>query len=212
MRGYFGIGIDQASKSGNIGNLVRTAHAFGASFTFVINPYKDPIHGKSIAKDHADTAKSAGSMPLFEVDKLDDLPRPVGCRLIAVELTDEAIDLPSFRHPTQALYVLGGERYEVSQDVLNAADQVVKIPTRFSLNVATAGAIIMYDRMRTLGRYADRPVMAASDPGAAPHHKHGGPISRIARRAAREKAQQDKERAKQNAALFGLDPDRPDDV
>jgi tRNA G18 (ribose-2'-O)-methylase SpoU len=35
-RGYFTIGIEGASKAVNFGNLLRSAHAFGASFVFTI--------------------------------------------------------------------------------------------------------------------------------------------------------------------------------
>ena len=202
MRGYFGIGIDQVSKAGNLGNLVRTAHAFGAAFAFAINPYKDPVSGKSVAQDHADTAKSAAAMPVFEVDSLADLPIPQGARIVAVELSEDAIDLPSFRHPKRALYVLGGERFEVSRQVLDRADDVIRIPTRFSLNVATAGAIVMYDRHRLLGGYADRPVMPGQMPLQAGDHRHGGPISRIERRRAREQARTDALRHREKQALL----------
>jgi len=38
MRGYFAIGIEGVSKAGNMGNLIRTAHGFGAAFVFTIAP------------------------------------------------------------------------------------------------------------------------------------------------------------------------------
>jgi len=34
VRGYFGVGVESLSKPMNLGALQRTAHAFGASFTF----------------------------------------------------------------------------------------------------------------------------------------------------------------------------------
>ncbi|MEE8144119.1 MAG: TrmH family RNA methyltransferase, partial [Kiloniellales bacterium] len=34
MRGYFAIGVEGISKPMNLGNLLRSAHAFGASFFF----------------------------------------------------------------------------------------------------------------------------------------------------------------------------------
>ena len=34
MRGYFGFGAEGISKPMNMGNLVRSAHAFGAKFIF----------------------------------------------------------------------------------------------------------------------------------------------------------------------------------
>ena len=39
MRGYFGIGVERVSKPMNVGNLFRTAHAFGASFVFTVNAH-----------------------------------------------------------------------------------------------------------------------------------------------------------------------------
>ena len=38
MRGYFAIGVEGISKPMNLGNLLRSAHAFGASFFFTIAP------------------------------------------------------------------------------------------------------------------------------------------------------------------------------
>ena len=37
MRGYFGVGADGISKAMNLGNLLRIAHAFGASFFFTLH-------------------------------------------------------------------------------------------------------------------------------------------------------------------------------
>ena len=37
MRGYFGIGAEGISKPMNLGNLIRSAHAFGASFVFLVD-------------------------------------------------------------------------------------------------------------------------------------------------------------------------------
>jgi len=36
MRGYFGVGVEGISKSYNLGAVLRTANAFGASFAFTI--------------------------------------------------------------------------------------------------------------------------------------------------------------------------------
>ena len=37
MRGYFGIGVEGISKTFNVGNLFRSAHAFDASFVFTVD-------------------------------------------------------------------------------------------------------------------------------------------------------------------------------
>ena len=36
MRGYFGIGVENVSKAMNAGAVMRTAHAFGANFSFFV--------------------------------------------------------------------------------------------------------------------------------------------------------------------------------
>ena len=39
MRGYFGFGAEGISKPMNMGNLVRSAHAFGAQFVFTVSAH-----------------------------------------------------------------------------------------------------------------------------------------------------------------------------
>ncbi len=38
-RGYFAIGAEHISKQLNLGNMVRSAHAFGASFVFTVGAH-----------------------------------------------------------------------------------------------------------------------------------------------------------------------------
>jgi tRNA C32,U32 (ribose-2'-O)-methylase TrmJ len=66
----------------------------------------------------------------------------------------------------------------LSPEILQRCRHVIKIPTSFSLNVATTGAIILYDRIRTLGNYGERPVSTSGEPLPALEHVHGGPIRR----------------------------------
>lgn len=177
MRGYFGIGAEGISKAMNLGNLMRTAHAFGASFTFTIE-----AEARARIVRLADTAASDGQVPHYPYDRFEDFRLPKGCELVGVEFTDEAIPLPSFRHPARAAYVFGSERGSLSPRLQALCRHIVKIPTGFCLNVATAGAIVMYDRAITMGRFGERPV-AAGGP-AAPftpkeHHEWGAPLLRL---------------------------------
>ena len=171
-RGYFAIGAERISKQLNVGNLVRSAHAFGASFVFTVGAHY------SAHEARADTSKTPAHVPLYQWESADDIMLPRGCKLVGVELTDDAIDLPSFRHPLQAAYILGPERGELSPEILERCDHVVKIPTAFCINVAMAGAIVMYDRVRSLGRFAPRPVTAGGPMAMRPKHVHGKPKRR----------------------------------
>jgi len=153
LRGYFAIGSERISKPMNLGSLLRSAHAFGASFFFTISPAFDPREVKL-----SDTSDAARHLPLYSYRTVEELVLPRGCALVGVELTEAAVELPSFRHPQAAAYVLGPERGSLSQALQARCDFLVRIPTRFCVNVGTAGAIVMYDRMLSAGRFARRPV------------------------------------------------------
>lgn len=170
MRGYFGIGIEGVSKEMNIGNLFRTAHAFGASFAFTVAAaYRQRVGGRS------DTSDSPGSMPFYAFPNVNEMLLPARCKLVGIELLDESIELPSFNHPTQAAYILGPERGELSPEMQEHCDFVIKIPAKFCINVGVAGAIVMYDRMRCMGRFAPRPVRTGGPTEEIRLHTHGGP-------------------------------------
>jgi tRNA G18 (ribose-2'-O)-methylase SpoU len=153
MKGYFGIGVEGVSKAVNVGTLFRTAHAFGASFVFTLGAQYNRREGS-----RSDTSDTPRSVPTYDFVDLESFRLPQGCRLVGIEITDQAIELPSFRHPRQAAYILGAEREGLSANVQSICDYVVKIPTRFSVNLGIAGALIMYDRLLCLGRHAERPV------------------------------------------------------
>lgn len=173
MRGYFGIGAERISKAMNVGSLFRTAHAFGASFAFTVDArYKR----RDMAK--ADTSDTAGQLPFYRFPDLDSMVLPEGCEIVGVELTDDAIDLPSFRHPQKAAYVLGPERGSLSADMLQRCSHIIKIPTTFCINVGLAGAITLYDRKISLGGFQARPMRAGGPSEPAPAHVHGGPMLR----------------------------------
>ncbi len=170
-RGYFGIGVEGVSKSANVGALLRTAHAFGAAFCFVLGAGWD-----SRASRLADTADTPRHVPLWRFPDLDALRLPQECALVGVELLEEATELPSFRHPLNAAYVLGPERSSLSPALLARCQHVVRIPTRFALNLSVVGALVLYDRLLQHGRFADRPVGSRGPAGTAPSAaSHGSP-------------------------------------
>src|SRR5271167_1817214 len=118
-RGYFGIGAEGISKSANVGALLRTGHAFGASFCFTIGTGWD-----SRASHTADTPLH---VPMWRYPTPAEMSLPRGCALVGIELLDDAVDLPSFRHPLNAAYVLGPERAGLSAELLQRCDHVVRI-------------------------------------------------------------------------------------
>jgi len=171
-KGYFAIGAERMSKALNLGNLMRSAHGFGASFTFTIGATYQALEAR------ADTSKGQSHLPHYNWSAVESMALPAGCRLVGVELIEGAIDLPSFRHPLRAAYVLGPEAGSLSPALLERCDYVVRIPTSFCINVAMAGAIVMYDRVRTLGRFPERPVSEGGPITPLPAHVRGSPLKR----------------------------------
>src|SRR5215813_12248243 len=115
-RGYFGIGAERTSKALNLGNLMRSAHAFGASFTFTVGATYQALEAR------ADTSKGQWHLPHYNWPAVEQMTLPQGCKLVGIELLDAAIDLPSFRHPLRAAYVLGPEQGSLSPELVQRCD------------------------------------------------------------------------------------------
>lgn len=154
LRGYFAIGAEGINKSRNVGALMRTAHAFGASFVFTVDETYSVKEG-----NRSDTSKTSNSLPLYNFPDIKSMNLPEKCSIIGIELTDDAINLPSFKHPLQAAYILGPEQGSLSPEMVELCDHIIKIPTKFCINVSVAGALVMYDRVTSLGKYPSRPIM-----------------------------------------------------
>lgn len=151
MRGYCGIGVQSISKAHNLGAVLRTAHAFGAHFAFTLNSSLKYAHIRQ-----ADTSNSVQHMPFYEWQNEDELCLPKHCQLIGIEMCNQAIHLPRFRHPLNCAYVLGPEKGALSEKLQARCQHIVKIPTKFCINVSLAAALALYDRILYLERYPPR--------------------------------------------------------
>jgi hypothetical protein len=97
-RGYFGIGVERISKAVNLGNLLRSAHAFGASFAFTVGADQRDLEMRF------DTSHAEGHLPLYHWPSLAAMRLPTGCSLVGVEILDEASDCPVFSIAARSLY------------------------------------------------------------------------------------------------------------
>lgn len=151
-RGYFAIGVEGISKPVNLGNLLRSAHSFGASFVFTIGADPRALEMRS------DTSRAETHVPLYHWRDLAELALPKGCSLVGIEILEEAADLPSFPHPLRAAYVLGPERGALTPELAARCQHLVRIPTAFSLS-----------------RFGSRPVAAGAEAEPPRPHIQGGP-------------------------------------
>lgn len=143
-RGFYGIGIWHPKREHNVGTLLRTANIFGAAFVFTV--------GKRYTQQASDTMKTPRHIPLFHFTDIIDLREhlPHGCPLVGIELTEEAQALSHHRHLPQACYLLGAEDAGLSNAVLDLCHTTLRLPGKYSMNVAVAGSIVIYDRWAQL--------------------------------------------------------------
>lgn len=139
--GFFGIGCLGMKSKDNYGTLCRTAQIFGADFIFLID--------SKFKVQRTDTMKSWRHVPIYEYDDFDDFlaHKPYDCKLIGIEQAESATMLTDFKHPKQVCYLLGSEQHGLSEQAINACDGIIVIPGERSLNVSTAGSIVLYDRI-----------------------------------------------------------------
>ena len=172
VRGYFAAGVVGISKAMNLGALMRISHAFGASFFFTVDSRV------RLSDAQSDTSRAHGQLPFYAFSSVEELKLPRGCQLVAVEITDGATELPRFRHPSRAAYLFGAERTSLPDEILSRALHVVKIPTKFSINVGMAGAIVLYDRLLSTGGFGARPIAPGRASEVPPRHVWGAPLAR----------------------------------
>lgn len=142
-RGYFGIAVLNPKSEVNVGTLWRSAFLQDAAFVATI--------GKRYQRQSSDTPGTTNHVPLLHYSDFDDLIEhlPHSCPIVAVELDECAKMLPEFSHPPRAVYLLGAEDHGIPQWALARCHYTVQIPCvrDWSMNVAAAGSIVMYDRI-----------------------------------------------------------------
>jgi 23S rRNA (uridine2479-2'-O)-methyltransferase len=139
--------FDRPSTPGNIGTLVRSADAFGASGVVVTGHAADPYDPRAV---RASTG-SLFAVPVVRVPSHREvLAWAAGARVVgtdesgSVELADADLTGPT-------VLLVGNETAGLSAAWREAADVLVRIPmagAASSLNAAAAGSIALYEAAR----------------------------------------------------------------
>lgn len=143
--------IDGLEKPGNVGALLRTADAAGATAVFLTGAGTDVFNPNVIRASMG----SVFARPVVPAEA-GDLAAFFAERDIRVVATSPGAERAfwdaDLRGPTAV--VVGSEHRGLEADWLGAADLRVRIPMRGladSLNVATAGALLLYEALRQRG-------------------------------------------------------------
>ena len=143
------LGLDRIQDPGNLGTLVRTAESAGVSGLFSFAGSADSFSPKTLRSSMG----SAFRLPILpDVSGLGTIETCRSRGLKTVVATGEA-DLLHYdydwRQPT--LLILGNEGRGASAEIMQACDARVRIPLHSpveSLNVAAAGAAILFEAVR----------------------------------------------------------------
>jgi 23S rRNA (guanosine2251-2'-O)-methyltransferase len=135
----------------NVGAFFRTADAVGLS-----RLYLSGFTGSPPSRQIAKTALGSElSVPWERADPLAiiDARRSAGWETAAVETVEDAVDLFDWRPHFPVLVVFGHEVEGLPADILKRCDSRVRIPMagmKRSLNVATAGGVVLYELFRKM--------------------------------------------------------------
>ncbi|HXI56639.1 MAG TPA: RNA methyltransferase [Polyangia bacterium] len=138
--------LEDLVDADNLGAIVRNAAALGADVLCLSPACADLFYRKAIRV-------SIGSVFLLPIVRFTHWPddlltlRTAGFTLVAATPRPTAVPLPTYRRPEKLALLLGTEGPGLSESVLALADQQVSIPmspAADSLNVATAGAVLLY--------------------------------------------------------------------
>ena len=136
-----GLALWHVSDPGNVGTLIRTADAFGASVA-LSEGCGDPTGSKALRA-------SAGAIFRIPLGRYDE----VAGRRVAL-VARAGVPLAETELGDGTVFVLGAERDGLPGEVVESCDAVASIPLAEgseSLNVAVAGAIALYELSRRGG-------------------------------------------------------------
>ena len=131
--------LDDLQDPGNVGTIIRTALALNYDAVILNNNCVSVYNPKVVSS-------CKGAMFLIPIlfGKLSSFKS--GHTIISSTLNEKSISLDDLNRPESFILVLGNEAHGIGEDVINSSDVFVKIPIENidSLNVAVAGAILMY--------------------------------------------------------------------
>ncbi|WP_252229237.1 RNA methyltransferase [Clostridium sp. ZBS15] len=148
FQGDFYLFCDKVQDPGNLGTIIRTAHAAGVNGIILSKGTVDIYNEKTIRS----TMGSSFYMPIYYDDDFSLIKslKKDGFKLIVTSL-ESSKDFFKEDLKGKTILTVGNEGNGVSDEVLDLADRRVKIPMpggAESLNVAIATSIIIYEKVR----------------------------------------------------------------
>ena len=142
--------LDNVRSTYNVGAFFRTADAAGVEALVLSGITARPPH-RGIAKTALGAEERVAWRSESDVRACIADMRGRGVEIAVIETAPAAVDLFDWRPAFPVCVVFGHEVDGVGHDIIDAADTLVCLPmrgTKRSLNVATAGGIVLYELLR----------------------------------------------------------------
>ncbi len=145
------IALDRVRDPGNLGTIIRTADAVGASGVILVGDCTDPFSMETVRA----TMGSMFALPLVKTTPADFLKwkKSVDARLVATHLAG-AVDYRTIDYRSKpVILMMGNEQSGLPDDLAQAADKLARIPQvgmADSLNLAVATGVMLFEVRRHL--------------------------------------------------------------
>jgi TrmH family RNA methyltransferase len=148
--------VDRVQDPGNLGTMIRTADAAGATAVLLLPGTVDALNPKAVRA----TMGSLFDLPVLDVegDRLRAALREHGIRLLAAD-ADAPVDFREADYHRPLAIAVGNEGEGLAGEWRAAAEAAVRIPLyggAESLNVAVAAALLLYAAAPPVYTDADR--------------------------------------------------------
>ncbi|PWW00084.1 TrmH family RNA methyltransferase [Hoeflea marina] len=145
------VALDRVRDPGNLGTIIRTADAVGASGVILVGDCVDPFSMETVRA----TMGSIFAVPLARTDVAGFLAwkKAAGCFVVGTHLSG-SVDFRTIPYAGKATVVLmGNEQAGLPEALASACDGLARIPQQGradSLNLAVATGIMLYEARREL--------------------------------------------------------------
>ncbi len=149
--------LDNVRSMYNVGAFFRTADAVRLERLFLCGITARPPK-RSITKTALGAEETVAWEHSWEPAAVVDSLRARGCEIAAVETTLRSVDLFDWRPAFPVCVLFGHEVDGVRAELLDLCDTHIRIPmlgAKHSLNVATAGGVVLYELLRKYRRMAE---------------------------------------------------------
>jgi 23S rRNA (guanosine2251-2'-O)-methyltransferase len=146
--------LDNLRSMYNVGSFFRSMDSAGGTKLYLSGITSHPPKG-GITKTALGAEETVPWEHTWEPVPLLHRLRGEGCSLVAVETSLHSVDLFDWEPAFPVCVVFGNEVDGIRPEVLDLCDTHVRIPmlgTKHSLNVATAGGIVLYELLRKYRR------------------------------------------------------------